>query len=298
MFKDAVSSSYFKEIPLSEILQIISNNNASANNNVSSPFPYTFELKTQNVSYYVGDNGDAARSWEHSLRQALMPVLSSGENKEISRNNQRPAVNNGNNYPIDENQNQNADILQQYHIFIDEILGAGQFGTVYSGVHRTSGQAVAIKIIDKSRFPTKQEAQLKNEVSILQNISHPGVVNLERMFENPMNIYVVMEKLSGDMLEMILNSEQGKLSERVTKFLIYQVSNRKILQGQQIIYLNAFPVDSGCFAILALSKHLPLWFKARECFALFQLQVSTSKALWFWICTHHWREIISSQCRR
>lgn len=26
------------------------------------------------------------------------------------------------------------------------------------------------------------------------------------------------------MLEMILNSEHGKLSERVTKFLIYQVS--------------------------------------------------------------------------
>lgn len=33
------------------------------------------------------------------------------------------------------------------------------------------------------RFPTKQEAQLKNEVSILQNIHHPGVVNLEKMFE-------------------------------------------------------------------------------------------------------------------
>lgn len=251
MFKDAVSSSYFKEIPLSEILQIISNNNASANNNVSSPFPYTFELKTQNVSYYVGDNGDAARSWEHSLRQALMPVLSSGENKEISRNNQRPAVNNGNNYPIDENQNQNADILQQYHIFIDEILGAGQFGTVYSGVHRTSGQAVAIKIIDKSRFPTKQEAQLKNEVSILQNISHPGVVNLERMFENPMNIYVVMEKLSGDMLEMILNSEQGKLSERVTKFLIYQILVAlRYLHSQNICHCDLKPenvlLSSNC----------------------------------------------------
>ena len=35
------------------------------------------------------------------------------------------------------------------------------------------------------RFPTKQEAQLKNEVSILQNLHHPGVVNLEKMFETP-----------------------------------------------------------------------------------------------------------------
>ena len=33
---------------------------------------------------------------------------------------------------------------------------------------RVSGRSVAIKIIDKMRFPTKQEAALKNEVSILQ----------------------------------------------------------------------------------------------------------------------------------
>ena len=32
-----------------------------------------------------------------------------------------------------------------------------------------------------------------------------------------------MEKLKGDMLEMILNSPKGRLSERVTKFLISQV---------------------------------------------------------------------------
>lgn len=57
-------------------------------------------------------------------------------------------------------------------------------------MHRTSGRAVAIKVIDKMRFPTKQEAQLKNEVSILQNIHHPGVVNLEKMFETPERVYI------------------------------------------------------------------------------------------------------------
>lgn len=37
-----------------------------------------------------------------------------------------------------------------------------------SGTHRKSGRTVAIKVIDKTRFPTKQETQLRNEVSILQ----------------------------------------------------------------------------------------------------------------------------------
>lgn len=35
-----------------------------------------------------------------------------------------------------------------------------------------------------------------------------------------------MEKLHGDMLEMILSSEKGRLPEHITKFLITQVRNQ------------------------------------------------------------------------
>lgn len=60
------------------------------------------------------------------------------------------------------------DMSQIYQIFPDEVLGSGQFGIVYGGFHKKTHREVAIKVIDKSRFPTKQEAQLKNEVAILQ----------------------------------------------------------------------------------------------------------------------------------
>ncbi|EHH30182.1 hypothetical protein EGK_10798, partial [Macaca mulatta] len=57
----------------------------------------------------------------------------------------------------------------------------------------------------------------------LQSLRHPGIVNLECMFETPEKVFVVMEKLHGDMLEMILSSEKGRLPERLTKFLITQI---------------------------------------------------------------------------
>ena len=41
------------------------------------------------------------------------------------------------------------------------------------------------------------------------------------MFETPNEVFVVMEKMEGDMLEMILQAE--KLCERKTRFLITQV---------------------------------------------------------------------------
>lgn len=49
----------------------------------------------------------------------------------------------------------------------------------FAGVHRESGRDVAIKVIDKLRFPTKQEAQLKNEVAILQVVTGTVCSRLE-----------------------------------------------------------------------------------------------------------------------
>uniref|UniRef100_A0A672TF24 protein kinase C n=1 Tax=Sinocyclocheilus grahami TaxID=75366 RepID=A0A672TF24_SINGR len=95
--------------------------------------------------------------------------------------------------------------------------------STHTGKHRKTGRDVAVKVIDKLRFPTKQESQLRNEVAILQSLRHLGIVNLECMFETPEKVFVVMEKLHGDMLEMILSSEKGRLPERLTKFLITQI---------------------------------------------------------------------------
>ena len=106
-------------------------------------------------------------------------------------------------------------------------LGSGQFGIVYGAVHRTTARAVAIKVIDKQRFPQTQEAQLKNEVAILQGIRHQGVVTLEKMFETPERIFVVMEKMRGDMLEMILNSEKTQRKTFGTNHKIPDLSGNK-----------------------------------------------------------------------
>ncbi|XP_021940164.1 serine/threonine-protein kinase D3 [Zootermopsis nevadensis] len=240
LFQSDTGSKYYKEIPLAEILSV------DTARSLHGDVMHCFELRTANVDYYVGEDplygqkdasritlppadsgvgAHLAKSWETSIRQALMPVTSHPKG-DIS----------------DEPEERVTDMSQLYQIFADEVLGSGQFGIVYGGVHRKSGRSVAIKVIDKMRFPTKQEAQLKNEVSILQNLSHCGVVNLERMFETSERIYVVMEKLKGDMLEMILSSQNGRLSERITKFLITQILVAlKHLHSENIVHCDLKP---------------------------------------------------------
>uniref|UniRef100_A0A4W6DG19 protein kinase C n=1 Tax=Lates calcarifer TaxID=8187 RepID=A0A4W6DG19_LATCA len=225
LFQNESGAKYYKEIPLSEILQVELAQDFGSLPQGSNP--HCFEVITASMVYYVGeDNGglyhnpvlaasgvgrDVGHSWEKAIRQALMPVTPKASELCVSISVSNSQI------------QENVDISSVYQIFADEVLGSGQFGIVYGGKHRKTGRDVAIKIIDKMRFPTKQESQLRNEVAILQNLHHPGIVNLECMFETPEQVFVVMEKLHGDMLEMILSSEKSRLPERLTKFLVTQI---------------------------------------------------------------------------
>ncbi|XP_023225927.1 serine/threonine-protein kinase D3-like [Centruroides sculpturatus] len=238
LHQNEATSKYYKEIALSEILSVEPVEQTNSSNLNKQDF--CFKIHTSIVDYFVGveDDKNVAQGWEIAIKQALMPVVASITSLQSPRSNKSS--------PDSQNQNESTngsmDISQQYQIFPDEVLGSGQFGIVYGGVHRTSGRAVAIKVIDKQRFPTKQEAQLKNEVSILQNLSYPGVVNLERMYETNEKIFVVMEKLKGDMLDMILTSEKRRLSERITKFLVYQILIAlKHLHSKNIVHCDLKP---------------------------------------------------------
>ncbi|XP_004381660.1 serine/threonine-protein kinase D2 [Trichechus manatus latirostris] len=231
LFQNNTTNRYYKEIPLSEILAIESAQNFSLVPPGTNP--HCFEIVTANATYFVGETpggapggpsgqgAEAARGWEMAIRQALMPIILQDAPRAPGHTPHRQA---SLSISVSNSQIQeNVDIATVYQIFPDEVLGSGQFGVVYGGKHRKTGRDVAVKVIDKLRFPTKQESQLRNEVAILQSLRHPGIVNLECMFETPEKVFVVMEKLHGDMLEMILSSEKGRLPERLTKFLITQI---------------------------------------------------------------------------
>ncbi|XP_068945192.1 serine/threonine-protein kinase D2 [Petaurus breviceps papuanus] len=232
LFQNNTTNRYYKEIPLSEILAVEPAQNFSLVPPGTNP--HCFEIVTANTTYFVGETpilapggpgggqgAETARGWETAIRQALMPVILQDAPSTPGHEPHRQA---SLSISVSNSQIQeNVDIATVYQIFPDEVLGSGQFGVVYGGKHRKTGRDVAVKVIDKLRFPTKQESQLRNEVAILQSLRHPGIVNLECMFETPEKVFVVMEKLHGDMLEMILSSEKGRLPERLTKFLITQI---------------------------------------------------------------------------
>jgi len=196
------------------------------------------------ITYYIADDTSVKQSvglrhWHQAINNALYPMtgpaMTAADTAKVTRQVSRFQS-------LDPEERNATDVEQIYQIFREDVLGSGQFGTVYGARHRTKQRAVAIKVVDKTRFPNKESNQLIHEVQILSGLDYPGIVKLYNMFENPQKIFVVMEKLHGDMLEMILSSQRGRLDERITKFLITQILGAlRYLHMKNIVHCDLKP---------------------------------------------------------
>lgn len=77
-------------------------------------------------------------------------------------------------------------------------LGTGSFGRVHLTKHKASGQYFAMKVLKKLEIVRlKQVEHTMNEKSILEKLDHPFIVNMFGSFQDPHNLYIVLEYVSG-----------------------------------------------------------------------------------------------------
>ncbi len=94
-----------------------------------------------------------------------------------------------------------------YHL--DQILGRGGMGTVYSGEHVYIRKKVAIKVLHK-KFAKFEEAvhRFLREARAASSINHPNIVDVTDFGPMPDGgVYFVMEYLDGSSLEDIIEHE-------------------------------------------------------------------------------------------
>ena len=109
-----------------------------------------------------------------------------------------------------------------YYEMLDDI-GEGKFGLVKLGVHKSTKERVAIKIIQKNSMKDNDAELVKTEIDIMKLCHHPNIVRLLDHFENAEYIFIVMEYLSGGSLSNYLKKNKYNLSDKKILKIIYQI---------------------------------------------------------------------------
>ena len=108
---------------------------------------------------------------------------------------------------------------------IKEELGKGSFGSVSKCIRKSTQTQFAIKSINKRSLksnPMLPELMM-NELSILQQCSHPNIMVAVEMMEDDVNYYIVTELLEGgELFDRLI--EQGNFTERKAADIVQQVA--------------------------------------------------------------------------
>ncbi|KAK9468393.1 kinase-like domain-containing protein [Lipomyces arxii] len=113
---------------------------------------------------------------------------------------------------------QNSGIYGRYELC--DVIGKGAFATVRKAIERSTGEEFAVKIIPRKRIMAG--LAVKREVEILMMVNHPNVVGLKEFYEDRVNVYLVMEYVSGgDLMDYI--TKHGPMRDGMAKTAVRQV---------------------------------------------------------------------------
>ena len=96
-------------------------------------------------------------------------------------------------------------------------IGKGTFGKVKLGIHKTTGEKVAIKILEKSKITSKDDMErINREITILRNFSHLNVIKINDIFETKDNY--VMQSTAFWAYAFVDENKWTELDETTSQF--------------------------------------------------------------------------------
>lgn len=105
-----------------------------------------------------------------------------------------------------------------------KVIGRGAFGEVRLVQKKDTGHVYAMKILRKADMLEKEQvAHVRAERDILVEADHQWVVKMYYSFQDPINLYLIMEFLpGGDMMTLLMKKDT--LSEEFTQFYIAETA--------------------------------------------------------------------------
>ena len=86
-----------------------------------------------------------------------------------------------------------------------DLIGQGQYGRVYCATHRQTKEIVALKELDRQKFPTKK---FLRELGFLVTLQHPNIVSCRGLEYSSTGRFLVMDYCQNGTLRDLIESNQ------------------------------------------------------------------------------------------
>ncbi|GIM11358.1 hypothetical protein Vretimale_14891, partial [Volvox reticuliferus] len=102
---------------------------------------------------------------------------------------------------------------------LQNVLGKGAYGTVYSAVDALTGDIVAIKVIPVTEEDREEFKQIQREINFLAECNHPNVVRYLGSYRHPNELWIVMEYCGGGSINDLLSATGEALTEDLIAYI-------------------------------------------------------------------------------
>ncbi|KJE92271.1 5'-AMP-activated protein kinase catalytic subunit alpha-1 [Capsaspora owczarzaki ATCC 30864] len=141
-----------------------------------------------------------------------------------------------------------------------ELLGEGAFAKVHLGVHKITGERVAVKVMSNKHL---QEA--RKEIGVHSMLKHRHIISFKHIYSSLTSIYLVLEYAAGGELFHLIDPEVG-ISAASAKFTFHQILlGIEYLHSMGVVHRDIKPenifldgvgnVKIGDFGLATLFRH-------------------------------------------